>query len=511
MKLKTLLEDLEILEVKGNLDIEKEIEKIEYNSKNISGNDIFVAIKGYKTDGHIYIDSAKEKGCYACIVEDFVDTDIIQIRVKNSRSALSKISHNYYGKPSKDLDVIGITATNGKTTTSFMLKNIYEEAGLKVGIIGTVFVKIDDFMIPSYLTTPESLDLQKYLSIFREKNADKVIMEVSSAALELDRAKDVDYNIVSFHNLSKEHMEQHGSYEAYKREKSKLITEAKEHQIALLNFDNSQIKELASKTRAKVFSLSLDNLEENFSMKNLDLSTGRGKFDFIINRDIETKNGILKKGEFYIELNTAGFSSVMNSMVAIGIALLDGISISTIQSALKKFRGVERRFEIIFEKDFKIIDDHFANEVNIDVTLETLCKMKYNDIKFLYAIRGNRGVELNEENALKIIEWNDKLKLKEIYATLSKDTVTWKDEVSNEERDIFLKIMNENNIKVHLFDTLKEAVETVIDLAQKDDVVMFAGCQGMDKAGRIGLNYILEKNSSYDREEILFPLKDRIV
>lgn len=511
MKLKTLLEDLEILEIKGNLDIEKEIQKIEYNSKNVSENDIFVAIRGYKTDGHIYIESAKKQGCYACIVEDFVDVDVAQIKVKNSRAALSKVSHNYYGKPSEDLDIIGITATNGKTTTSFMLKKIYEEAGLKVGIIGTVYVKIDDFMIPSYLTTPESLDLQKYLSIFRERKADKVIMEVSSAALELDRAKDVDYNIVSFGNLSKEHMEQHGSYEAYKREKSKLITEAKEHQIAVLNFDNPEIKELASKTKAKVFSFSLDDSLENFSMKNLDLSTGRGKFDFIINRDIETKNGILKKGEFHVELNTAGFSSVMNSMVAISISLLDGIDIMTIQRALRIFRGVERRFEIIFEKDFKIIDDHFANEVNIDVTLETLCKMKYNDIKFLYAIRGKRGVELNEENALKIIEWNNKLKLSEIYATLSRDTVTWKDEVSDEERDIFLKIMKENNIKVHLFDTLKEAVETVIDIAQKDDVVMFAGCQGMDKAGRIGLNYILEKNNSYDREEILFPLKDRIV
>ena len=172
MKLKTLLEDLEILEIKGNLDIEKEIQKIEYNSKNVSENDIFVAIRGYKTDGHIYIKSAKKQGCYACIVEDFVDVDVAQIKVKNSRAALSKVSHNYYGKPSEDLDIIGITATNGKTTTSFMLKKIYEESGLKVGIIGTVYVKIDDFMIPSYLTTPESLDLQKYLSIFRERKAD---------------------------------------------------------------------------------------------------------------------------------------------------------------------------------------------------------------------------------------------------------------------------------------------------------------------------------------------------
>lgn len=511
MKLKTLLNDLEILEIKGNVDLDKEISKVEYNSKNISGGDIFVAIKGYKTDGHIYVEQVLENGGYACVVEDFVDFDIPQIKVKNSRRTLSKISSNFYGNPSKDLDIIGITATNGKTTTSFMLKKIYEEAGFKVGIIGTVFVKIDDFLIPSYLTTPESLDLQKYLSVFKEKKADKVIMEVSSAALELDRAKDVDYSIVSFHNLSKEHMEQHGSYEAYKREKSKLITEAKNYQKALLNFDNEDIRNLSKNTDATVYSLSMGNDENNFSMKNLDLSTGRGKFDFVINNDIVLDDRVIKKGEFHVELNTAGYSSVMNSMVAIGIALLDGIEICDIQRALKIFRGVERRFEIIFEKDFKIIDDHFANEVNIDVTLETLCKMNYNDIKFLYAIRGNRGVELNEENARKIIEWNDKLKLTEIFATLSKDTVTWKDEVFDAERDIFLKVMEENNIKVTLFDTLEDSVKHVIDLAKKDDIVMFAGCQGMDKAARFGLSYILEKNPDYGKEEILLPLKDRIV
>lgn len=511
MKLETLLKDLDVLEIKGKVNFEKEISKLEYNSKNISGDDIFVAIKGYKTDGHLYIKSAKEQGAYLCVVEDFVDDDIIQIKVENSRSALSKMASNFYNNPSNFLDVIGITATNGKTTTSFMLKKIYEQAGLKVGIIGTVFVKIDDFMIPSYLTTPESLDLQKYLSIFKDKGADKVIMEVSSAALELDRAKDVDYNIVSFHNLSKEHMEQHGSYEAYKREKSKLITNAKAHQIALLNFDNDEIKELANRTLAKVFSFSMENYDNTFSIENLDLSTGRGKFDFVINKDINVKGRLINKCSFPIELNTAGYSSVMNSMVAIGIALLDGIEISVIQEALKIFRGVERRFEIIFEDEFKIIDDHFANEVNIDVTLETLCKMKYNDIKFLYAIRGNRGVELNEENAKRIILWNDKLKLSRIVATLSKDTVSWKDEVSNEEREIFLKVMKENGIEVILFDTLKDAVEFTIDSAQKDDVVMFAGCQGMDKAGEIGLNYIIQKNPNLDKEKILEPLKERIV
>lgn len=511
MKLRDFLVGLEIIETKGNIDYDREIEKVEYNSKNISGNDIFVAIKGYKVDGHKFIQSAFENNSYVAIVEDFVDVPINQIRVLNSRNALSRISANFCGNPSRDLDVVGITATNGKTTTSFMLKSIYEEANYKVGIIGTVFVKIDDFLVPSYLTTPESLDLQKYLKLFKEKNADKVIMEVSSAALELSRADDVDYNLVSFHNLSKEHMEQHGSYEAYKREKSKLITNAKSHQIALLNIDNKEIEDLINRTDASVYTFSMESKNCNFSIENLDLSTGRGNFDFIINEDIFLKNRTIKKDRFRVELNTAGYSSVMNAMDAIGLAILDGIDKEVIISALKKFRGVERRFEIIFEKDYKIIDDHFANEVNIDVTLETLCKMNYKEIKFLYAVRGNRGVELNEENALKIVQWKDKLNLKKVYATLSIGSVDWKDEVSNEEKEVFLKVMKENNIEVQLFERLDESIKYVLDIAQKDDVVLFAGCQGMDKGGRIALDYILEKNPNYDREEILLPIKDRIV
>lgn len=512
MKLKELLEGIEVLEFRGSLNPEEEIKKPEYDSRKIEEGDIFVAIKGHQADGHSYIPQAKERGAHACVVEDFVNEDILQIKVKDSRFALSRIAANFYRHPSKELNVVGVTATNGKTTTSFMLKEIYEEAGLKVGIIGTVFVKMDDYMIPSYLTTPESLDLQKHLAVFREKGADRVVMEVSSAAQELKRANDVDYNIVGFHNLSREHMEFHGTYEAYKKEKSKLITESKSHQKAVLNFDNEEIKKMARSAKATVFSTSMMGAETDFGIENLDLSTGRGHFDFVIKRGVPIAGKeSLKKGSFPIDLNTAGYSSVMNSVQAISIALIDGIEISVIQRALKKFRGVERRFEMIFEKDYKIVDDHFANEVNIDVTLETLSKMDYKNLIMLYGIRGNRGVELNEENAKKIVEWKDKLKLNHIYASLSKDTVDWKDEVSDEERDAFLKVMKENRIEVSLFDTLEESVKKVIDLAKKDDVILFAGCQGVDKAARIGLNYILELHPDYEKDEILLPLKDRIV
>src|SRR5699024_2923633 len=134
--------------------------------------------------------------------------------------------------------------------------------------------------------------------------------------------------------------------------------------------------------------------------------------------------------------------------------------IKTIQDSINSFAGVERRFEMIYDENFKIIDDHYANVRNIDVTLSTLSEMEFNNFHMLYAIRGNRGVNLNKETAEKTAEWLKKLDPKTFYATLSKDVVMKKDEVSKEELEIFLSVMKENNIDVKVFDTLEESVKS---------------------------------------------------
>lgn len=512
MKLAEMIKNVAIEDTNFDLDLhlDDDYETVTHHTDDIIDKSIFVAIKGYVTDGHKFIEKAKNKGAKLAVVEEFQDIDIPQIKVLNTRIALADISNNYYDKPSKKLNMIGITATNGKTTTAFMVQKVLEEDNRTTGIIGTVFTKYSDIMVPSILTTPESVVLQKYLNEMYDKGITDVVMEVSSSAQELYRNKNIDFDFVTFNNLGREHIDQHGSFENYFRYKSRLIRNAKEDAIAVLNFDNEMIADLSNKTQAHVLSYSLKNLNRDFGISDLDLTTGKGNFIFHINHDIKIKDIIIKKNSFNIELGTVGYSSVMNSIVAIIIGLCLEIPVGTIQRALKNFAGVERRFELIYDEKFKILDDHFANEKNIDATMKTLKEMKYNNLNILYAIRGNRGVEVNKEITEKLVYWIDKLKPEKFCATLSKDVVTWKDEVSEAELNIFKKILKENGIECKIFDTLEEAVNDSINFLKKDDILLLAGCQGMDKGAKYVKDRLLNDNLVTDVCEFSKRIDGRI-
>lgn len=498
MKLGKILNNVSIIEANFEINKEEDINSIAFHTDDVAKGGIFVAIKGYVTDGHKFIKKAKELGAKIAIVEDFSDEDIRQIKVENSRIALADMARNFYEDPTKKMNVVGITATNGKTTTAFMLDSILKEDGRKTGIIGTVLTRYDDVKIPSVLTTPESLTLQSYFRDMLDKNISDVIMEVSSSAQELFRNKNIDFDIVTFNNLGREHIDQHGSFENYFRFKSRLIRHAKEDAIAILNADDEKIYFLKDKTKAHVLTFSLENNESDFGIENLDLSSGKGKFTFKINRDLNIKDRIIKKSDFDIDLGSVGYSSVMNSLVAIIVSLVLGIEKETIKKALKDFKGVERRFELIFDEEFKILDDHFANEKNIDATMETLKEMDYENLNILYAIRGKRGVEVNREITERLVKWIKILKPKSLSATLSKDTVKEKDRVTDEELKVFKDILEKNNIRCKIYDSLEEAINKSIDLMEKDDVLLLAGCQGMDKGAGFVKDKLLRENMVKD-------------
>ncbi|MBL7575125.1 UDP-N-acetylmuramoyl-L-alanyl-D-glutamate--2,6-diaminopimelate ligase [Peptoniphilus asaccharolyticus DSM 20463] len=476
MKLSQLVDNFNELEME-----DLEIKNIRYNSNDVEPGDLFVAIKGYVTDGHKYVKNAYESGAVVAIVEDYVEVDIPQIQVENSRIALADMSHKYFGEPSTKLNMVGITATNGKTTTSFMLDTIYRLDGYRTGIIGTVYTKYADVMVPSILTTPESYDLQRYLYDMVGNNIEKVTMEVSSSAQELYRNKNIDFDIVTFNNFSREHIDQHGSFENYYKFKSRLIREAQEKTACVLNMDFEEIERLAKETKGKVVAYSLENSNYDFTIKDLDLSTGFGKYRFEILKEVNFNGVKIAPDSFEVELSASGFSSVMNSVAAIIVALLEGIDKEIIIKALKLFTGVERRCEMIYDGDFKVLDDHFANVRNIDVTLDTLKQMSYKDLHVLYAIRGSRGVELNRETSERMVEWFEDLHLTKVFATLSKDVVGKKDIVLDEELEVFKEIMSAHNMEYEIIDTLADAMKSVLGEINEGDVLLLAGCQGMDK------------------------------
>jgi len=486
MSLKELLKSTPVLDSIHQR--EMLVSGISYHSQKCSEGHLFVCVNGYKTNGHKYLANAIQNGAVAAIVEEFQDgIEIPQFRVSNSRIALAQLGAACYGFPANSMKMIGITATNGKTTTSYITNAILERHGLKTGLIGTVVIKIDDYSIPSELTTPESLDLQYYLKQMADKKVSHVTMEVSSAALETHRVETVDYDIVALNNLSREHIDSHGTFEKYWEAKSSLIRNASPNSFAVLNLDSDYSASLIDKTKASVITYSLKSREGTVYCKDLDLSTGRAKFKFEILKPFQVNDVTFTPGEFDVELSIPGLHSVYNSMVAIIISLLCGIPVPTIQETLQSFSGVERRFEIIHEDKFIIIDDHFANPGNIDVTLETVKYMNYERLRLVYAIRGSRGPTINRENAEAMVNWMKKLELNEVIATRSISHVTEKDFVTDEEVQAFMDIMNKANIQVELYDELPDAINDALSHAEPGDLVMLAGCQGMDNGAQIAL------------------------
>lgn len=511
MRIGRLLEGIPVLEIRGDYDENIEINSVTNDSRKIVEGSLFVAIKGYLQDGHEYIESAENKGAKAVLVTEFRENiNIPQIKVENVREILSKTSARVMDCPTKSLRMIGITATNGKTTTSYMLDHIYKNAGFKTGLIGSVVIKAGDEFVHSNLTTPESCDLQVIFKKMLDKKLDKVVMEVSSSALELFRVNDVDFDIVAFNNFSREHIDQHGSLEKYYEAKSSLVRNAKAGAYAVLNMDDEATYRLRTETKATAISYSTKDDMADIYCSDLDLSSGRGRFMVNIRKDIIGLESVIEKGEYPVELKVPGYHSVVNFLSAMTIALLDGVPIREIILAMENFGGVERRFQYIYDDEYIIIDDHFANMSNINMTLESLVKLDYRKLHLVYAIRGNRGTTVNRENIITLLGWKDKLHMDEIIGTKSVEFVTDKDRVLDEEMDVFYEELGKSDLKVTVIDELSGAIRYALDKAESGDVVVLAGSQGMDYGARVALEYIYEKHPEKDKERLFAPLMDRV-
>lgn len=242
MKLTDLLKSIEIDSSRHDclkIELDKiDIKKVAYHSKEVEADTLFVCVKGYQTDGHNYAKHAVSLGATVIIVERFIeDMDVLQLKVTDSREVLAVLSSNFFGHPSKSMSLFGVTATNGKTTITYMTEEIFKAYQLKSGLIGTILVKIDKKIEMSRLTTPESYELQQQFAKMRDHEGTHVSLEVSSSALELKRVYNTDFDVVAFMNISPEHIRLYESFEAYFNAKSSLIRNAAKTSIAILNLD----------------------------------------------------------------------------------------------------------------------------------------------------------------------------------------------------------------------------------------------------------------------------------
>src|SRR5205809_4048435 len=242
MQLKTLLAATPVREVIGSLD--RPVENIAYDSRRVQRNSLFAALRGEKTDGHQFIGQAIDKGASVIVAErENNDPRATCLLVENTRNALADLSANFYGHPARKLRLAAVTGTNGKTTTTFLIKHICEIGGLRCGLIGTVRYEIGERILPAIRTTPESLDLQELLAQIANAGCCAAAMEVSSHALAQERTRSLEWNVAVFTNLTQDHLDFHGTMENYFEAKASLFTglagqRQKTKPIAIVNIDD---------------------------------------------------------------------------------------------------------------------------------------------------------------------------------------------------------------------------------------------------------------------------------
>lgn len=283
MKLSELCQGLKNAKIYNFQD--KYIRNISYDSRKTRPGDLFVAISGTKTDGYHYLQDALSRGAVAVVTERpaGLPEGIPQIVVPSARIALALLARTFYGDPSKRLTIIGVTGTNGKTTTTFLLRSILQASGKKTGLLGTIYYYLGDRLLPSTQTTPQSLELQAFFHEMLSKGITHVVMEVSSHSLTQYRTHGIEFQEAIFTNLTMEHLDYHSSFEDYREAKSKLFRELSPEAFAVLNLEDRSSEYMASQTRASVLwyggsspsELKAQVLREDLYGTEIRLSRGR--------------------------------------------------------------------------------------------------------------------------------------------------------------------------------------------------------------------------------------------
>lgn len=455
MILKSLLKGLDYEVIKGNE--ESKVQNIRYDNRKIEQGDAFVCVKGFKVDGHSFIGDAIKKGAKTLIVQEDVSVqeDITIIKVRDTRKALAIMSSNYFGNPKDKLKIIGITGTNGKTTSAFIIKSILEKAGFMTGLIGTIANYIGNKKVDAVRTTPESYELHELFKNMVDAGVEYCVMEVSSHSLELDRVYGVQFEEGIFTNLTRDHLDFHKTFENYYNAKFKLF-ERSNHSI--INLDDpyganivKDIEERGVKTKVSTFSI-----EKESDFKAFEIKSHSNGSEFKVNlEEVE---------EFSI--NIPGEYNIYNSLGCIICAYNLNIPMNKIKEGLSDV-VIPGRCELVAKEKnlpYSIIIDYAHTPDGLENILSTVKAFTRNRMISVFGCGGDR----------------DKVKrpqMGKIGCELSDIAIITSDNPRSEEpMDIIndiVKPLNYDNFVIEV--NRKEAIRKAMNMALEGDVIVIAG------------------------------------
>ncbi|AIM06406.1 UDP-N-acetylmuramoylalanyl-D-glutamate--2, 6-diaminopimelate ligase [Bacillus anthracis] len=367
---------------------------LEMDSRKITNGNLFICVSGidgFLEDRHQFVEDAVKNGAVALIVERDVNIEIPKIIVKDARYAMAVIASHFYGYPSNKMKLIGITGTNGKTTTSYLLEKILSDYGYHTGLMGNNGVKVGSKWYPTDINTQEPPTLQRNLQMMKNQNADYCVMEVTSQGLHMERVKGCNFKIAVFTNLTQDHLDYHGTFDEYKHVKSLLFARLGNNlstidkKIAVLNADDPSVEYFKKITSAEVITYGIHN-GADVQAKNITLSPKGIRFL------VSSFNG-----EIEVSLNLVGRFNVYNALAAITVALVEGIPLTNISDSLSNLKSIEGRMEIIDEnQDFLVIVDYAHTPDALENVLSTIREFAKGKIITVFGCGGDRDAKKND-------------------------------------------------------------------------------------------------------------------
>lgn len=426
-----------------------EISDVCYDSRKVKKGAMFVAVKGFKSDGHKFIDKAVELGAGVIVGEEDLHLENY-IRVPDTRKFLAEASANFFGNPQDKMKIVGITGTNGKTTVSYLIKQIIELKGHKCSLIGTNQILIGNEAIDSERTTPESRDLQELFSKMEKAGSEYVVMEVSSHSLDLDRVWGIEFECGIFTNLTQDHLDFHITMDNYAKAKSKLFEVSKN---AVINIDDKYSGVMEEKGKNTI-TCSLKDKKAHLYAENIRYSERGVIFD-----------AVYRGEKRMIRLGIPGEFSVYNAMSACGAALSLGFSLEDVEKGLVLARGVKGRLEVVpVITPYTIIIDYAHTPDGLENVLNAVKGFAKGDVIALFGCGGDR------DNTKRPIMGKIAENLAD-YVVVTSDNPRGEDPEKIIE-DI-LKGMEKDNH--HVVVNRKDAIEYAMNYAKEGDVIVLAG------------------------------------
>lgn len=453
MTLSELLKDVNIKKIDGGGSMK--ISGIACDSRKVKPGNVFVCITGYETDGHKYAKSAVENGAVAVVAEhDLPTVDVPCVIVDNTRKAMSEMAATFYDYPYKKFKLIGITGTNGKTTTTYLIKSILEHLGKKVGLIGTNQNMIGDMIMETSRTTPDSLELMQLFDMIASHNVDYVVMEVSSHALALDRVTACTFDVGAFTNITQDHLDFHKTMEEYLAAKSILFNICN---TGVVNKDDARSEYLIENARCRNMITYGINQDCDLKASNIILNEDGVKFDI-------NYGGM----EEHVDLPISGEFSVYNALTAIGCCMAENIPLDLAVDGLHSAKGVKGRIEIVRTPgtNYTVIIDYAHTPDGLLNVINAIRGFAKGRIVTLFGCGGDRDASKRPI-------------MGKIAGELSDFCIVTSDNPRTEDPEKIIKQVVEGvkqtDCDYEVITNRFSAIEYALDHAKKNDIILLAG------------------------------------